>query len=127
MENSKTQTQLATVFTAEELLKHWQSHRALTRRTIVAFPEKEFFSHSIGGMRTYAKMVQEMLAIAAPGLKEIVDGKTAEFEENDFQNKKENYLKAWDETTEIIDEYFPKIKLEDFHKPVKTFGQYEGT
>lgn len=127
MENSKTQTQLATVFTAEELLKHWQSHRALTRRTIVAFPEKEFFSHTIGGMRTYAKMVQEMLAIAAPGIKEIVDGKTVEFQENDYQNKKENYLKAWDETTEIINEYFPKIKLEDFHKPVKTFGQYEGT
>ncbi|WP_417364158.1 DinB family protein [Galbibacter sp.] len=127
MENSKTQTQQATVMTPKELLNHWQGHRGLTRRTIEAFPEKEFFTHSIGGMRTYAKLIQEMLAIAGPGIKEIVDGKTAKFEEFDYQNKKENYLKAWDETTEVINEYFPKIKLEDFHKSIKTFGQYEGT
>lgn len=127
MENSTTENKLNAVFTPEELLNHWQSHRALTRRTIVAFPEKDFFNHTIGGMRPYSKMVQEMLAIAGPGIKEIVDGKKAEFIENDYGNKKENYLKAWDEATEIINTYFPKIELEDFHRPVKTFGQYEGT
>ena len=33
----------AQVITSEELLKHWQGHRALTRRVIEAFPEKDFF------------------------------------------------------------------------------------
>ncbi|HLV61954.1 DinB family protein [Galbibacter sp.] len=127
MENSKTQTQLATVITPDELLKHWQAHRDLTRRTIVAFPEKEFFTHTIGGMRTYAKLIQEMLAIAGPGIKEIVEGKTVKFEEDELQNKKENYLKAWDETTAYLNENFPKIKLEDFHRKIKAFGQFEGT
>ncbi|MCX2679205.1 damage-inducible protein DinB [Galbibacter sp. EGI 63066] len=126
MKNSSTQT--ATVITPEELLKHWQGHRGLTRRVIEAFPEKEFFEHSIGGMRTFAEITMELLGIAAPGIKEIVTGETAELkEELDHQNKKKNILKAWDETTKAIDEYFPKIKEEDFHRKIKSFGQYEGT
>ena len=31
----------------ENLLKHWQGHRFLTRRVIEAFPEKDFFEFSI--------------------------------------------------------------------------------
>ena len=33
----------AQVISKENLVKHWQGHRALTRRVIEAFPEKEFF------------------------------------------------------------------------------------
>ena len=36
-------TLAAQVITPEDLLKHWQGHRALTRRVIEAFPEKDFF------------------------------------------------------------------------------------
>src|SRR5690606_20117836 len=127
MENSKTQTVQATVMTPEELLNHWQGHRGLTRRTIEAFPEEEFFTHSIGGMRTYAKLIQELLAIAGPGIKEIVEKNTGTFTEPEYPNKKEYYLKAWDETTDIINENFAKIKPEDFQKQIKLFGQYDGT
>ncbi|MDG3583425.1 DinB family protein [Galbibacter pacificus] len=129
MENSNTSTaKSATVMTPEELFAHWQGHRDLTRRTIEAFPEKEFFTYSIGGMRTFAEMVMELLAIASPGIKEIVTGKTEEFKEHvDHKNSKKVILELWDKTTGELNEYFPKIKEEDFHKAIKSFGQYEGT
>ena len=63
----------AQVITSEDLLKHWQGHRALTRRLIELFPEKDFFEFSIGGMRPFAKLVDELLAIGAPALKGIVN------------------------------------------------------
>jgi uncharacterized damage-inducible protein DinB len=118
----------AGVISAEQLLKHWQGHRSLTRRVIEAFPEKEFFEYSIGGMRPFSKLVSEMLAIAVPGLKEIVTGKTTPFnEELDFEGKKENVLKAWDESTEQINSYWKQLSAGRFQEQIKLFGQYEGT
>jgi uncharacterized damage-inducible protein DinB len=46
-----------------ELLTSWQGNRALTRRVIAAFPEKELFEFTIGGMRNFAALVQELLAM----------------------------------------------------------------
>ncbi|WP_416866056.1 MAG: DinB family protein [Imperialibacter sp.] len=118
----------AGVISPEQLLKHWQGHRSLTRRVIEAFPEKEFFEHSIGGMRPFSKLVSEMLAIAVPGLKEIVTGETTPFnEELEFEGKKENVLKAWDESTEQINSYWKQLSAERFQEQIKLFGQYEGT
>lgn len=125
---SRTTATIATVVTPAELLKHWQGHRSLTRRLIEAFPEKEFFEFSIGGMRPFAKLVQELLAIAAPGLREIVEGKTEELkEEIDHGNKKANLLKLWDEATEEINTLWSKISEERFHDVIVAFGQYENT
>ena len=62
------------IITPEELLQNWQGHRGLTRKVIEAFPEKELFEFSIGGMRPMAELAKEMLAMAAPGLKQIVTG-----------------------------------------------------
>ena len=56
------------VITPEALLDHWQGHRRLTRKMIGAFPEKEFFTYSIGGMRTFAEMVMEFIGLAHPGI-----------------------------------------------------------
>ena len=72
--NNLTEEKIAMVVTHQELLNHWQGHRNNTRRTIEAFPEKEFFNYSIGGMRPFADMVKELLAIAVPGLREIEGG-----------------------------------------------------
>ena len=58
----------ANILTNEELLNHWQGHRTLTRKLIEAFPEKELFEFSIGGMRPFADLVKELLSIAVPGL-----------------------------------------------------------
>ena len=126
METVTKQTNV--VITPEELLKHWQGHRGLTRRVIEAFPEQEFFNFSIGGMRPFAGMVMELLRIAAPGLKQFVTGEIPPLSEQfEHDNKKENILKLWDEATEEINHWFSQIPAERFHEKVMSFGQYEGT
>ncbi|WP_394420367.1 DinB family protein [Tenacibaculum mesophilum] len=125
---SKTSTLLEQVITPSELLAHWQGHRGLTRRTIEAFPEEAFFNYSIGGMRTFADMVMELLGIAGPGIKEIATGEIQELiEEVDHGNKKEKILELWDKATDEINTYWTKIKPEQFQQNIKIFGQYEGT
>lgn len=118
----------APVLTPEDLLKHLQGHRNLTRRTIEAFPEKEFFSHTIGGMRTFAEMTLELLGIAAPGLQEIVSGKTEPLNEHvEHGNSKETILQLWDEASEEINTLWQKIPEGRFQEHILLFGQYEGT
>jgi len=115
------------ILTADELLNNWQGHRGLTRRVIEAFPEKELFEFSIGGMRSFADLTKELLAIAVPGLKEIVTGKTHPLiEENNTLKTKADLLNAWDEATGHINVYWKQITPEGFRKVFKLFGQYEG-
>src|SRR5690606_30688819 len=128
MENTikqQTQTQL---ITPAQLLAHYQGHRGLTRRVIEAFPEKEFFSFKIGGMRTSAEMSMELLGIAVPGLNEIVTKGSTELNEHfDHGNQKSSILERWDADTEKIEELWNKIPLERYQEHIKLFGQYEGT
>ncbi|MBA4744376.1 MAG: damage-inducible protein DinB [Muricauda sp.] len=128
MENTiKKQTE-AQVITSTQLLEHYQGHRALTRRVIEAFPEKEFFNYSIGGMRPFSEMVKELFAIAVPGLTEIVSSKIGDFDENkDYGSTKAQFLEKWDQDTEEIIKLWSQIDLERFQEHVKLFGQYEGT
>lgn len=116
------------VIAPKELLLHWQGHRGLTRKVIEAFPEKEFFEYSIGGMRTFAEITMELLGIAGPGIREIATGEPAKLKE-DFGhgNQKAELLRLWDEATDEINKYWPRIGLERFQEKIKTFGQYEGT
>ena len=124
----QTTKQINQVIAPAELLKHWQGHRNLTRRTIEAFPEKEFFEFSIGGMRPFADMVMELLGIAVPALREIVSGQTGELVEHfDHGNKKENILAAWDKATDEINTLFAQIPVARFHELIMLFGKYEGT
>ena len=112
----------------DELLGHWQGHRGLTRRTIEAFPEKDLFEFSIGGMRTFADMTKELLGIAGPGIKEIVTGETAQLNEHFAEvTTKAQILEMWDETTETLNTYWSQISLERFAEDITTFGQYKGT
>ena len=120
--------QVHQVISSSELLEHWQGHRSLTRKVIVAFSEKELFNYSVGGMRPFAEMTMELLGIATPGIREIVTGETSQLKEHfDHGNSKANLLEAWDKTTEEINALWPQISLERFHETIKTFGQYEGT
>lgn len=114
------------ILSSEELLLNWQGNRNLTRRVIEAFPEKELFQFSLGGMRTFASMTQELLAIAVPGLEEITSNQTQQFneEQNSFKTKEE-LLTAWDEATPKINELWSKISPERFHETINLFGQYE--
>ncbi|ASO07381.1 DinB family protein [Arenibacter algicola] len=116
------------VISSQELLDHWQGHRALTRRAIAAFPEEAFFSHTIGGMRTFAEMVMELLGIAAPGIREIATGISAPLNEHlEHGNKKDRLLELWDKATAEINTYWSQIKEEQFQQNIKIFGQYDGT
>ncbi len=123
-----TKNQTASVITSGELLQHWQGHRRLTRKLIEFFPEKEFFEYSIGGMRPFAKMVQELLAIAAPGIRQIAGGETEELNEDIKEaNTKANILSLWDKATEDINRLWAEIPDKRFHETILAFGQYEGT
>lgn len=128
MNTSNTKPQSAGIISADQVLAHWQGHRGLTRRVIEAFPEKEFFAYSLGGMRTCAALVKELLAIAEPGLKQIVEGGTDRLDE-DFENAKTkaDFLALWDKSTEAINQYWAQIADERFSEKIMTFGQYEGT
>ena len=113
------------VITSEELLKHWQGHRALTRRLIVLFPEKDFFEFSIGGMRTFAQLVTELLAIGAPALQSIVNKDIQPFTESELPKTKADYLKKWDESTAAINQSWEQLSIERFSETFNLFGQYE--
>jgi uncharacterized damage-inducible protein DinB len=116
------------VVSKETLLKNWVGHRGLTRRVIAAFPEKDFFSFSIGGMRPFAAMCQELLAIARPGIEEIASGNQATLDEEvNYGNTKEAYLKKWDEDTEAVINLWNTLPEERFSEKIKAFGKFEGT
>lgn len=123
-----TETQSVSVITSAELLAHWQGHRKLTRKLIEAFPEKEFFEYSVGGMRPFAAMVKELLGIAVPALRQIVGGEVKQLDENlAGADRKEKILALWDKATEEINNYCAQIADERFHENIVLFGQYPGT
>lgn len=126
MENAVATPQIANVITPTELLEHWQGHRSLTRRVIEAFPEKELFEYSIGGMRSFAAMAQELLAIAAPGMKQVATGQIEELnEEIEAATTKERILALWDQSTEEINMYWAQVPEERFRERILTFGKYD--
>lgn len=116
------------ILSSADLLKNWQANRGLTRRVIEAFPEKELFEFSIAGMRPFSEMTKELLAIAGPGLDQIVNGSDQILDEEQTEwNSKEALLKAWDETTELINSLWSKMEDSKFEERIKLFGQYENT
>ena len=128
MNQTTQQNAMNEVLNPEELLNHWQGHRNLTRKVIQAFPEKELFTHRIGGMRTFAEMSMELLAIAGPGIREIATGVQSEFNESlDHGNSKTKILEWWDEATKTIDRHWNQIPPQRFQEPIKSFGLYDGT
>jgi len=121
-----TETKTKQFISADQLLEHWQGHRNLTRRVIEAFPEKELFEFSVGGMRPFANLAVELIRIAGPALKGIVNEQIEAFSEEAFKPKtKEELLAKWDSETDVINEYFHKISEERFQETFNLFGQYE--
>lgn len=113
------------IISKQELLEHWLGHRKLTRQTIEKFPEEELFNYKVEGMRTFADMLKELLAIAVPGLQEIVDNKSGELNEDFSYSTKAQLLQAWDEATPILIDLFSKIPEERFAEEFNLFGQYK--
>ena len=132
MQNSTFDTtapETAVILTPKALLDHWQGHRKLTRRVIEAFPEKELFQYSVGGMRPFSELAMEMIAMAGPGVEGLATNKWKRYEEAHAAAPKtrEDILRLWDEATEKIDEYWPQIPPNRFQETIKAFGQWEGS
>lgn len=113
------------VLSPSDLLAHWQGHRRLTRRVIEAFPEESLHSFSVGGMRPFAALAGEMLAIAVPMLREIVSGEAATYNEAVPASKAE-LLAAWDAATSELDAWFAKLPSDKFGETLTVFGQFTG-
>jgi len=115
----------ATFCSKEQFLIHWQGHRTLTRRTIELFPEKELFEFSIGGMRTFADLVKELLSIGLPGVEGIVTYKVEGYSHELPFSTKEELLAEWDRQTPLISDYYNKIIEERFQEEFNLFGEYK--
>jgi uncharacterized damage-inducible protein DinB len=121
-----TETAQVTALTTDDVLKHWQGHRALTRRTIEAFPDDKLFTFSVGGMRPFAELAMEFIRMAVPIVDGVATGKWVEFNSGSPNpNTKAELLALWDEQTRQLDEKFPAIPPHRFAEIDKAFGQWE--
>ena len=119
----------ASVLDSAALLKQWQGHRRVTRRTIEAFPEDKLFNYCIGGMRPFAELVREMLIMGAPGIRGVIDGTWPTYDEVSKTTKpssKSELLSLWDKSSEELDNLWPQVSASRFQENDKFFGQYEG-
>ncbi len=119
-----TETLAANVLTADALLKSWQGHRLLTRKTIEKFPEDKLFQFSVGGMRPFGEMALEFISMTLPIAKGVATGKWEEYKGEKPRTKSE-VLKVWDEQTKELDQLFPTIPQHRFSEVDKAFGKWE--
>jgi len=121
-----TATTSLNVMTAEDVLKHWQGHRRLTRKVIEAFPEEKLFEFSVGGMRPFAEMAWEFIRMAVPIVEGVSTGRWEEYKGAKPTTKAE-LLRVWDTQTAELDEKFGKIPPHRFSEVDKAFGMWEST
>lgn len=119
-----TATTSVSVVTAEDLLKQWQGHRRLTRRTIEAFPDDKLFEFSVGGMRPFSEMAWEFIRMAVPIVEGVSTGKWEEYK-GEKPTTKADLLRLWDLQTKPLDEQFRQIPAHRFSEVDKAFGQWE--
>jgi uncharacterized damage-inducible protein DinB len=120
-------TSAVSIINSAQLLKHWQGHRHLTRRTIEAFPEDKLFTYSIGGMRPFSELVYEFLGMAVPGLQGIATGKWPQWGHAEKVTTKAELLALWDQATTEINEIWPTIPPHRFEEQDVAFGMWPGT
>lgn len=130
MNTTEISTETAVFISASDFLNQWLGHRRVTRRVIEAFPEDQLFTFSIGGMRTFAGMVKEMVDVSGPGIKGIATKDWTNTGNWDHtiapeDQTKAALLKLYDDSTEVIKTYWAQITEEDFQEKISAFGQYE--
>ncbi|MGC4035233.1 MAG: DinB family protein [Chitinophagaceae bacterium] len=122
-----TMTAETNVMTPDSLLKHWQGHRSLTRKTIEAFPEDKLFTYSIGGMRPFAALVYEFLGMAVPGVTGVATGIWQKWADAKEVHTKKELLELWDHATTELDRIWETIPSHRFAEQDTAFGQWPGT
>ena len=116
----------ALVIPSDALLQHWQGHRRLTRRLIEAFPEDQLFTFSVGGMRPFGAMAMELIGMGAPMVRGIATENWDRVPNSGQRLSKDDVLRLWDESTEIIDRLWAQLRPERFQETATAFGQYPG-
>jgi uncharacterized damage-inducible protein DinB len=111
------------VVSSSQFLAHWQGHRALTRRVIEAFPADQLFTYTVGGMRTFGALANEMLGMAVPTVKGIISDDWSTYAEGATTSKDE-LLAQWDAVTAELNTLFPKIPANRFQDVMTAFGQW---
>lgn len=132
MTTSQIKPEAALSLTTKDLLDHWQGHRRLTRRVIVAFPDEQLFEYSIGGMRPFATLIKEIIDVSGPGIRGLATGEwddSVDFNSHSTEGiaSKAELLSLFDEGTATINTYLPMITADQFMETVLAFGMYEGT
>lgn len=112
------------ILTLSQLLELWLSTRRLTMRVIDAFPEKELFEFSIGGMRTAADMAHELLQLGGTMAVGVATGEWAEFQTDNPHVDKASLLAAWEEDLTVIERTVPRITAAQFRDDHSAFGLY---
>lgn len=109
--------------TLDQLLKHWEGHRRLTRRTIEAFPEDELFSYRVEPMRPFGEMIREALEIG-PLLRGVVENVWEWNMDYEEVGNKADLLDAWDQSLETIRSYWQRLGPEQLERvePDHFFG-----
>ena len=98
------------LLTPEALLTNLKDVRALTRKVIEAFPEKELFEFSVANLRPFSAMVEEFLMITNYIFTETLHEKhTPFYTEGQFPTTKAEVLALWDRATEILDREWQKV------------------
>jgi len=118
-------TPSTTFISTDALLDHWQGHRRLTRRVIELFPDDQLFTFSIGGMRTFGELANELLNMAGPMAQGLATHEWGAYTPGKATSKAE-ILRLWDEGTSKIAEYWARIPGDRFQEMVTSFGQYTG-
>jgi uncharacterized damage-inducible protein DinB len=122
----KSEVRMPTMFiSTDDILAHWQGHRRLTRRVIEAFPDDKLFTFSVGGMRTFGELANELLFMAAPMAHGLATLDWKGYTPKGGKTKAE-VLEAWDASTADIDRFFKQIPAERFQETLTSFGQYTG-
>jgi uncharacterized damage-inducible protein DinB len=115
---------------ADELLQYWQGHRRVTRRVIAAFPERELFEYSVGGMRPCAQLAMELIGMSSGGIRGLAtrawDTTADMYARRATPHSKAELLRVWDEVTEEINALWPQIPAGRFEEVDLAFGQWEG-
>ncbi|REA55969.1 damage-inducible protein DinB [Dyadobacter luteus] len=121
------------VMNLENLLEHWQGHRRLTRKLIESFPEEHLYTFSIGGMRTSADLIMELIGLASPGINGVVTGVyTSPLNAGlDYSTPapetKLGILALWDRVTDQMNETWQNMTVERTSEVEAAFGMYENT
>lgn len=109
----------------DALLEHWQGHRRLTRRVIEMFPDDKLFAFSIGGMRTFGELANELLSMAGPMAHGLATLEWGGYTPAKATSKTE-ILRLWDESTTRISEFWSQIPVARFQEMLTSFGQFTG-